>query len=45
MYQFKHDFNDDFRRARSVESSRSLNPGLQSFKGWLAENIDRMQLG
>jgi uncharacterized protein YbjT (DUF2867 family) len=44
MFQFKHDFNDDFRRARSVEFTRSLNPRLQTFAGWLEENKGRMPL-
>ena len=36
MFQFNHDFSDDFCAARSVEFSRSLNPALQSFADWLA---------
>jgi uncharacterized protein YbjT (DUF2867 family) len=36
MFQFKHDFNAEFRLARSVEFSRSLNPQLQDFDQWLA---------
>ena len=40
MFQFKHDFNDAFCAARSVEFSRSLNPALQSFDDWLAKNGD-----
>jgi uncharacterized protein YbjT (DUF2867 family) len=35
MFQFKRDFNDQFRAARSVEFSRQLNPSLQSFAQWL----------
>jgi uncharacterized protein YbjT (DUF2867 family) len=42
MFQFKHDFNDDFRAARSVEFSRTLHPGLQSFSTWLERNGDRI---
>ena len=26
MFQFKRDFNDDFRGARNVEFARTLNP-------------------
>ena len=36
MFQYKHDFNDEFCGARSVEVSRSLNPALQTLEDWLA---------
>jgi uncharacterized protein YbjT (DUF2867 family) len=42
MFQFKRDFNDDYRRARSVEFTRSLNPELQTFDQWLARNASRI---
>jgi uncharacterized protein YbjT (DUF2867 family) len=45
MFQFKHDFSEDFRGARDVEFSRSINPSLQTFDAWLAENKDRIELG
>lgn len=45
MFQFKRDFNDDFCRARSVEKTRELHPGLRSFDQWLAENAGRIPLG
>lgn len=44
MFQFKHDFEDYFCGARPVEGTRSLNPRLQSFDSWLAENKDRISL-
>jgi hypothetical protein len=44
MFQFKRDFNDYFRGARSVEFSRSLNPALQTFEQWLAENGSKIPL-
>jgi uncharacterized protein YbjT (DUF2867 family) len=44
MFQFKRDFNDYFRGARSVEFSRSLNPELQSFEQWLAKHKDQIPL-
>jgi uncharacterized protein YbjT (DUF2867 family) len=44
MFQFKHDFNDEFRGARSIEFSRSVNPALQDFESWLAANKDRIPL-
>ena len=44
MFQFNHDFADEFCAARSVEFSRSLNPALQSFDQWLAANKSRIPL-
>jgi uncharacterized protein YbjT (DUF2867 family) len=38
MYQFKHDFQEDFCGARDVGFTRSLNPDLQTFESWLEEN-------
>jgi len=38
MFQFKRDFEPMFRAARDVESTRALNPKLQSFADWLSEN-------
>ena len=45
MFQFKHDFNDDFCRARSIEFARSMNPRLQSFEQWLAGHAREIPLG
>jgi uncharacterized protein YbjT (DUF2867 family) len=42
MFQFKRDFNAAFCAARSVELSRALNPALQSFEDWLADNAARI---
>jgi uncharacterized protein YbjT (DUF2867 family) len=44
MFQFKHDFQEDFLGARDLDLSRSLNPGLQTFENWLAANAGRMPL-
>ncbi len=44
MFQFKHDFEDEFRSPRSVEFSRTLNPDLQSFSDWMKENGKRIPL-
>lgn len=35
MFQYKRDFESEFRKPRDVERSRKLNPALQSFKDWL----------
>lgn len=45
MFQFKRDFNSDFRSARSVQISRTLNPELQDFAAWLRKNLDRIPVG
>ncbi len=42
MFQFKHDFEEYFTGARSPEFSRSINPRLQTFGDWLAENRERI---
>jgi len=35
QFQFQHDFEVDFCAARNVQLSRTLNPSLLSFDGWL----------
>ena len=45
MFQFNHDCADAFQAARSVEASRSLNPALLDFDGWLAANAWRIPIG
>ena len=42
MFQFKRDFEQDFRAARPVDATRALNPSLQSFSDWLAANRERI---
>ena len=44
MFQFKHDFEDDYRTARNLDVSRSLNPSLQTFKQWLSRNKERIPM-
>jgi uncharacterized protein YbjT (DUF2867 family) len=44
MFQFKRDFEDDFRGARPVDETRALNPKLQSFSEWLNANRERIPL-
>jgi len=44
MFQFKRDFQDVFRGPRKLEEARRLNPSLQSFEVWLAENKSRIPL-
>ena len=38
MFQFKRDFNDVFCSARNPDFARALNPALQTFDKWLAQN-------
>jgi uncharacterized protein YbjT (DUF2867 family) len=45
MFQMKRDFNEAFRRPRSLEGSRALNPRLQTFERWLEANKARIPLG
>lgn len=44
MFQFKHDFNEYFRKSRDITLARSLNPELQTFAQWLAKNHDRIPI-
>jgi len=45
MFQFKRDFEADYRAVRDVRFARSLNPRLQGFDAWLAANAQRIQTG
>ena len=44
MFQFKRDFNEVFCGARNPAVARSLNPALQTFEVWLAQNKGRISL-
>lgn len=44
MFQFKRDFNDDFRGVRDVDFARTLNPELQSFETWLSKHKAQIPL-
>ena len=44
MFQFKRDFEQVFCGARNLETSRALNPALQTFDQWLARNIKRIPI-
>ena len=45
MFQFKRDFNEYFCGVRNLDVARALNPALQSFDAWLAQNKTRIPLG
>ncbi|BCA55280.1 NmrA-like family domain-containing protein 1 [Nitrospira sp. KM1] len=44
MFQFKRDFNADFRKPRDPAIARALNPALQDFETWLQKNKQRIPL-
>jgi hypothetical protein len=44
MFQFNRDFSDYFCGARSIAFSRSVNPELQDFDAWLAQNKTRISV-
>ena len=44
MFQFKHDFEDYFCGARNVDFTKTLNPSLQSFDNWLAQNKTKIPI-
>ena len=42
MFQYYQDFEKELSDVRSVERSRELHPGLQSFEQWLKKNASRI---
>ncbi len=44
MFQFKRDFESVFCGARNLDVARALNPSLQTFDQWLAQNKSRIPL-
>jgi uncharacterized protein YbjT (DUF2867 family) len=44
MFQFKHDFEEYYCGVRDLTVARSLNPSLQTFEQWLAENKNRIPI-
>ena len=44
MFQFKRDFEKDFRGARDVETTRQFNPELMNFRQWCEKYKDRIPL-
>jgi uncharacterized protein YbjT (DUF2867 family) len=45
MFEHHAILGEDFRRHRSPEVARGLNPALQSFDSWLSANASRIPLG
>ena len=44
MFQFKRDFHEYYRGARSIEFTRSLNPELLTFEQWLERNGSKIPI-
>jgi len=44
MFQYFRDFAPYFSGARNIDVTRDLNPALQTFEGWLAQNKSRIPL-
>jgi len=44
MFQFKRDFQEAFCGPRDPSIARGLNPSLQNFEGWLAQNKSRIPI-
>jgi len=44
MFQFYQEFGKEFSEARDLNFARELNPELQTFETWLAENAKRLPL-
>ena len=45
MFQFNSEFEQDCCDARNISETKSLNPELQTFDRWLAENKSKIPLG
>ena len=45
MFEHHAILGEEFRRHRSPEVARALNPALQSFDAWLSANASRIPLG
>jgi hypothetical protein len=41
MFQFKQEFEAEYRASRPVEATRRLYPGLQTFRQWLERNVQK----
>jgi len=44
MFQFNRDFEHVFCGARNLDIARSLNPSMQTFDAWLANNKNRIPI-
>jgi uncharacterized protein YbjT (DUF2867 family) len=44
MFQYKHDYEEEYCKARSLDFSRKLNPELMSFENWVIKNKNLIPL-
>ncbi len=44
MFQYKHDFEQEFCAARDLGIARALFPGLQDFRAWLKDNVAQIPI-
>jgi uncharacterized protein YbjT (DUF2867 family) len=44
MFQFKHDFQQEYCGARNPAVARALNPALQTFEQWLVRNASKIPI-
>ena len=44
MFQYYQEFADEFADARDIKIAKELNPALQSFSMWLADNVKKIPL-
>ena len=44
MFQYKRDFETEYCGARNLDETRKLNPSLQTFEAWLAQNKDKIPI-
>lgn len=44
MFQFYRDFEEVCTKTRDIKFSKQLNPSIQSFDQWLAENVQKIPL-
>jgi hypothetical protein len=44
MFQYYADFEKEFSDARDITIAKELNPALQTFEQWLADNVKKLPL-
>jgi uncharacterized protein YbjT (DUF2867 family) len=44
MFQFKRDFEAEYVGGRNLDTVRAINPALQSFDSWLAQNAGKIAI-
>ena len=44
MFQYYQEFGSEFSNARDIKYAKELNPSLQSFEMWLADNVKKIPI-